>query len=78
MVLTLMEKVYVDRIEGQIVVCVDEQGTIIEIKLNEIGGCVVEGSVLIKKNGKYLVDEAETKKRRAEISKLQNEIFDEN
>ena len=48
---------------------------IVEIELSKVKGKVVEGSVLIKKNGNFAVDEAETRLKRAEISQLQNELF---
>jgi len=57
--------IVVDRIEGTKAVC-DCKGMIVDLPLGDILGNVKEGDVLTYKDGKYIVDEAATEKRREE------------
>lgn len=65
-----MNKFVIDRIESQFAVCEDELGNIINIKKDIINGDLKEGSVIIKIDNKYTIDEEETKKKKEEIAKL--------
>ena len=55
----------------------DENGKMVKLKLNSLKYLknVCEGSVLIKKNGRYEVDEEETKFQRQKMFELQNDVF---
>lgn len=67
---------YVDRIENDdVVVCVDENENIIEIKMEKIEGNVKEGSVLKRSGKKYIVNEIETKLKKKEMFELQEDLF---
>lgn len=54
---------------------IEDGGKRLEIRVSEIWGEVKEGDVIIKKEGRYFSDKEATLKRRAEILKLQNELF---
>lgn len=71
----LYRKFYVDRLEGNELVCVDEGRNLFRISRFEVVGNVVEGSVLIEKNGRFVVDCVETEFKRKKMSGLQNEVF---
>ncbi len=57
----------VDRIEGDVAVCISDMGQTFVIKLDLIDGNPHEGSVLFDMgNGRYLCSSAEEDKRRKE------------
>ncbi|SHE95488.1 DUF3006 domain-containing protein [Clostridium fallax] len=63
-------KFIIDRVEGNIAVCEDNKGNMININIKYIIGKIKEGSVIIKKNSLYYIDENLTKKRKKEIEEL--------
>lgn len=63
-------KFIIDRVEGNIAVCEDDKGNMININIKYIIGKIKEGSVIIKKNSLYYIDENLTKKRKKEIEEL--------
>ncbi|MBQ3498865.1 MAG: DUF3006 domain-containing protein [Clostridia bacterium] len=67
----------VDRIEGGFAVCETDYMKIINIPLADLPAGIHEGSVIIKSNEKYIVDEEDESERRAKLFALQNSIFDE-
>ncbi len=69
----------IDRFEGEYAV-VEDTGTdrMINIRREFIDDGAKEGDVLALYDTFYMVDKAETEKRRSEISELQRNIFDKN
>lgn len=69
----------IDRFEGDYAV-VEDTGTdrMINIRREFIDDGAKEGDVLALYDTFYMVDKAETEKRRSEISELQRNIFDKN
>ncbi len=71
-----MEKLCVDRIEGNIVVCEDEDNNIIKISLLNLPKDVKEGNVLIVyDDGKVELDYETEKVRKEKMISLQNNLF---
>ena len=67
----------VDRLEEGFAVCEKEDGSFVNIPLEQIAGAVREGDLLVSfELGGYRVDEAATKARREEMSKRQRSIFE--
>lgn len=65
----------IDRFEGEFAVCIDDNENIVSINRRLIRGKAVSGDVIDEKNGVYIVLENETKRRKNEIRKLQDELF---
>lgn len=66
----------VDRYEGQKLICLDEENEIVLIGENEIKERVASGTTLIEQNdGTFLVDKADTEKRKKRIRKLMGKLF---
>lgn len=65
----------IDRIEDGIAV-IEDENTRFEIPAEMLGENVREGDVVIPKNGLYIKDENATAKRRDEIIKLQNDLWE--
>lgn len=63
----------VDRIEENIAVCIDENGNRIELKNDGFH----EGDILEKIGERFVVNKEKTDKKREEIFKLQEKLFDE-
>lgn len=70
-----MKYLSIDRIEGTIAVCEDDNRKKREICLTEIDGSPKEGDVILYENGKYRISEKETKRRREQILLLQKRLF---
>ncbi len=66
----------IDRFEGEYAVCINEKDEIIRILCNDIDANATEGSILIKKDNKYCIDQDETKKRRDKIKALQESLWE--
>ena len=60
----------VDRFEDEYVVCEDENKKMINIKKNQIEGCVKEGDIISNIKGKYIIDKKETINRKKHIDIL--------
>lgn len=65
----------IDRFEGEYAVCVDDDENIVSIDRKLIRGKAVSGDVIEEKDGVYIVLENETERRKNEIRKLQDELF---
>lgn len=65
----------IDRFEGEYAVCVDDDENIVSIDRKLIRGKAVSGDVIDEKDGVYIVLENETERRKKEIRKLQDELF---
>lgn len=68
-------KYIIDRFEKDIAVLEQSNGTTIDIQISLLPEGSKEGDSLVKKNGKYVVDKAETSKRKNEIQKLFDELL---
>jgi len=71
-----MEKYIIDRIEGNIAVLENEDGTIKDVDAALIEDCR-EGCVVIFENGIYKVDEKQTAQRKKLISEKMKKLFGE-
>jgi len=70
-------KVTIDRFEGFYAVCEKEDRTMIEIKISNLPSESKEGDVLIiDTNNMITIDIKETKKRRKEIEKLTETLWE--
>lgn len=73
-----MSSIYiVDRIEGKYAVCEAENKKMVDIELTNIFGIVKEGKVILKREDGYYVDEEATIKRKDEIKKLMEGMWEE-
>ena len=66
----------IDRIENGVVVIETPHG-LSNVDNAKIAGEFCEGSVLLKKDGKFYVDTTKTEKRRKKMLDLQNSLFDD-
>lgn len=71
-----MRKFIVDRIEGNIVVCEDDNLNIIEMRIDSILGDVKEGDVITADRDRYMVNKEETAKRKKQIEELMKGMWD--
>lgn len=65
----------VDRIEGDIAVCEDDNNELVDISLDRLPEGVSSGDILTEEKGIFTVDMSATEKRRAEIAALQNKLW---
>lgn len=73
-----MSSIYiVDRIEGRYAVCETRKKEMVDIELTNIFGIVKEGKVILKREDGYYVDEEATIKRKDEIKKLMEGMWEE-
>ena len=66
----------VDRIEGDLLVCENDNGERFTLSPGQYIPPVSEGDVLVLINGIYCVDPEETERRREEIIALSNDLFE--
>ena len=72
----LILKISIDRFENKFAVCENkETGEILNIPICELPENVKEGSIIIFKNGKYILDIESTQSERKEIKELVNNLF---
>jgi len=69
-------KAVIDRFEGEYAV-LDIEGKIEDIKRSEIPEEAREGDVLVKRDGKWVIDREATKKLKKEIDGLVNELWED-
>ncbi len=72
-----MEYLSIDRVEGEYAVCETDARTICRILVKEIAGSPKEGDVICRTEAGWQVDSAETARRRAEILRLQQQLFED-
>lgn len=65
----------VDRIEENIVV-IEDNDSYFRADISLFDGNIREGDVIREKNGRYYADKNETEKRRKEIIRLQDSLWD--
>ncbi len=68
-------KVVIDRFEGEYAVCEKDDRTMIMLKKNEIPLTAEEGDVLIIEAGNIILDKEETEKRKREIERLTEDMW---
>lgn len=66
----------VDRIEGNLVLCENEQGRIVNITSSKIKGNPKEGDILIEENNIFYIDQQLTKKRKEYIENLMKGMWE--
>lgn len=69
-------KYTIDRFEGIIAVCEDEQKKMINIPKYRLPLEAKEGDVLIEKDGMLQIDDEETQERRKQARQLMNKLFE--
>lgn len=69
-------KVVIDRFEGNYAVCEKENGEIINIEKDKIPNEAKEGDVLVIENNGIIIDKEETEKRKEEMKKLIDDIWE--
>ena len=69
-----MKKYIVDRFEGEFAVLEKADGTTIDVTKSEIPNAK-EGDVIIFNDGAYIIDEAETQKRKEMIAEKMKKLF---
>jgi len=67
----------IDRFEGEYAVCFNNAGKLINIHISEIPQGAKEGTILKKENDLYVIDDNETIKKRNEIKKLQDSLWED-
>lgn len=72
----MVEEFIVDRIEGEYLLVENQDGEIINISLNEVIGNIREGSILIKKDNKYIYDMKKTEDRKNKINNLMKGMWE--
>ncbi len=60
----------VDRIEGEFILCEDENRNMVKIKISDLNFKAHEGDILIKDENEFSIDYDATKKRKMEIDNL--------
>lgn len=65
----------IDRIEGQTVV-IEDGDKLFNADISLFDGDIREGDVIVEKGGRYFADSDATQKRREEIIKLQNSLWE--
>lgn len=70
-----MKKVSVDSILENYAICEDEFGNILSISLENLPKGLKEGDILKFDKKDVIIDEESTKKQRAKIIELQNQVF---
>ena len=69
-------RVIIDRFEGSYAVCEKEDRTMLDIKRSDVPSKAREGDVLNINNNIITIDVEETKKRRSEIEKLTEDLWE--
>jgi hypothetical protein len=64
-----------DRFEGDFAVLIDDN-QILNIRRSMLPANAKEGDCIMCKGGQYFIDETETVKRKKQIEKLMNELFE--
>jgi urease accessory protein UreE len=68
-------RLIIDRFEGNFALCEKEDSCIVQIELERLPKGAAEGDVLVIENDKLIIDEAATKARKNQISKISNDIW---
>ncbi len=68
-------KYVIDRIEGNIAICEDENGKMVELDIAKLPLDIKEGSIIIEKNSRYIIDEKVTEEKKKEVKKRMNNLW---
>lgn len=69
-------KYIIDRLEGTIAVCEDENKQMVNIPKYRLPLEAKEGDAIVEKDGMFEIDDAETLERRAKMKQLMNKLFE--
>ncbi|SKC86996.1 DUF3006 domain-containing protein [Maledivibacter halophilus] len=69
-------KLVIDRFEGDYAVCEKEDRIMIDIEKSKLPSDAKEGDVIVLIDGKYSIDLEETNKRKKEIEKLIDDLWE--
>lgn len=74
--MNMAENVYfsVDRIEGETAILMDDHGRTVPIPMTAFTDAVSPGDMVCQREGVFLLDEAETQRRRSYVSTLQSKL----
>lgn len=67
----------IDRFEGEFAVCEDETGAMHDFKKAQLPPNVAEGDVLQSKDGGFVIDANQTARRRADIKRKLESLWEE-
>lgn len=68
-------KYSVERIEENTVLCEDDDGNVVKMKLEDLPKGIREGDIIAKTDGGYTVYADETELRRRKMAELQKSVF---
>lgn len=68
-------KYVIDRIEGNIAICEDENGKMVELDIAKLPLDIKEGSIIIEENSRYIIDEKVTEEKKKEVKKRMNNLW---
>lgn len=68
-------KYSIDRIEENIVICEDDDGNVLKLRLDELPQNVHEGDIIEQTENGFVIDAGETQIRRKKMAELQRNIF---
>lgn len=69
-----MKIYYIDRIEGNVIVCQSEEGSMLEISADLLSDAK-EGDCIVYDGSTYTIDSERTEKRKEETDSLLNSMF---
>lgn len=68
-------KYSVERIEENIVLCEDDDGNVVKMKIKDLPKGIREGDIIVKTENGYTADSEETELRRRKMAELQKNVF---
>ena len=68
-------KYTIDRFEGDLAVCEDDHGKMVNINRNKLPSHAAEGDVLVPGLTRYVIDESGTNRRKKDIQSLMKELW---
>ncbi len=69
-------KVILDRFEGEYAVCEKEDRTMMDVLVKDLPAGVKEGDVLVIEEGSIIIESSETEKRKENINKLMDKLWE--
>lgn len=70
-----MQEYIIDRLEENFAICENEQKEMVKIEISVLPKNVKEGTVLIYENGKYIISEEKTKRRKEKIKEKMKNLW---
>lgn len=68
-------KYSVDRIEENIVICEDDDGNVLKLRLDELPQEISEGDIIERTESGFVIDADETQLRRKRMAEMQRNLF---